>query len=203
MSHTLVAARREHRTAARPACDTTIAMAAGVGLFLIPSSDRHSQRLLTWRDTRNLPWDILLLFGGGLTLAKALAEAEVLTMVAQALASWDGVSQGLLVLLFAGVALLLTEVMSNLALTVVMVPIVGQIALEWGVNPMLLVIPVTIASSCAFMLPMATPPNAIIFGSQRITIREMASVGLVLNVIAAVLAWVWGVWVLPEWLEFL
>jgi sodium-dependent dicarboxylate transporter 2/3/5 len=183
--------------------DTTIAMAAGVGLFLIPSSDRHSERLLTWRDTRNLPWDILLLFGGGLTLAKALAEAEVLTMVAQALASCDGVSQGLLVLLFAGVALLLTEVMSNLALTVVMVPIVGQIALEWGVNPMLLVIPVTIASSCAFMLPMATPPNAIIFGSQRITIREMASVGLVLNVIAAVLAWVWGVWVLPEWLEFL
>jgi sodium-dependent dicarboxylate transporter 2/3/5 len=178
-------------------------MAAGVGLFLIPSSDRHSERLLTWRDTRNLPWDILLLFGGGLTLAKALAEAEVLTMVAQALASCDGVSQGLLVLLFAGVALLLTEVMSNLALTVVMVPIVGQIALEWGVNPMLLVIPVTIASSCAFMLPMATPPNAIIFGSQRITIREMASVGLVLNVIAAVLAWVWGVWVLPEWLEFL
>jgi sodium-dependent dicarboxylate transporter 2/3/5 len=68
---------------------------------------------------------------------------------------------------------------------------------------MLLVIPVTIASSCAFMLPMATPSNAIIFGSQRITIREMASVGLVLNVIAAVLAWVWGVWVLPEWLEFL
>jgi sodium-dependent dicarboxylate transporter 2/3/5 len=182
--------------------DTTIAMAAGVGLFLIPSSDRHSERLLTWRDTRNLPWDILLLFGGGLTLAKALAEAEVLTMVAQALADWDGVSKGLLVLLFAGVALLLTEVMSNLALTVVMVPIVGQIALEWGVNPMLLVIPVTIASSCAFMLPMATPPNAIIFGSQRITIREMASVGLVLNVIAALLAWFWGVWVLPEWLEF-
>lgn len=183
--------------------DTTIAMAAGVGLFLIPSADYQSDRLLSWRDTRNLPWDILLLFGGGLTLAKALAEAEVLTMVAQALADWDGVSQGALVLLFAGVALLLTEVMSNLALTVVMVPIVGQIALEWGVNPMLLVIPVTIASSCAFMLPMATPPNAIIFGSQRITMKEMASVGLVLNVIAAVLAWVWGVWVLPEWLQFL
>ena len=183
--------------------DTTIAMAAGVSLFLIPSAEPQSERLLTWRDTRNLPWDILLLFGGGLTLAKALAEAEVLAMVAQALAALDGISQGLLVLLFAGVALLLTEVMSNLALTVVMVPIVGQIALEWGVNPMLLVIPVTIASSCAFMLPMATPPNAIIFGSQSITMREMASVGFVLNVIAAVLAWVWGMWVLPEWLEFL
>ena len=183
--------------------DTTIAMAAGVSLFLIPSAGGQSERLLGWRDTRNLPWDILLLFGGGLTLAKALAEAEVLTMVAESLAAWDGVSQGILVLLFAGVALLLTEVMSNLALTVVMVPIVGQIALAWGVNPMLLVIPVTIASSCAFMLPMATPPNAIIFGSQRITMKEMASVGLVLNVIAALLAWVWGVFVLPEWLEFL
>jgi sodium-dependent dicarboxylate transporter 2/3/5 len=183
--------------------DTTIAMAAGVSLFLIPSAEYQSERLLGWRDTRNLPWDILLLFGGGLTLAKALAEAEVLTMVAESLAAWEGVSQGALVLLFAGVALLLTEVMSNLALTVVMVPIVGQIALAWGVNPMLLVIPVTIASSCAFMLPMATPPNAIIFGSQRISMKGMASVGLVLNVIAAVLAWVWGVWVLPEWLEFL
>jgi sodium-dependent dicarboxylate transporter 2/3/5 len=183
--------------------DTTIAMAAGVSLFLIPSAEHQSDRLLGWRDTRNLPWDILLLFGGGLTLAKALAEAEVLTMVAESLAAWDGVSQGVLVLLFAGVALLLTEIMSNLALTVVMVPIVGQIALAWGVNPMLLIIPVTIASSCAFMLPMATPPNAIIFGSQRISMKEMASVGLVLNVIAAVLAWVWGVWVLPEWLEFL
>ena len=183
--------------------DTTIAMAAGVSLFLIPSAEHQSERLLSWRDTRNLPWDILLLFGGGLTLAKALAEAEVLTMVAESLAAWDGVSQGVLVLLFAGAALLLTEVMSNLALTVVLVPIVGQIALAWGVNPMLLVIPVTIASSCAFMLPMATPPNAIIFGSQRISMKEMASVGLVLNVIAAVLAWVWGVWVLPEWLEFL
>ena len=183
--------------------DTTIAMAAGVSLFLIPSAEHQSERLLSWRDTRNLPWDILLLFGGGLTLAKALAEAEVLTMVAESLAAWDGVSQGVLVLLFAGVALLLTEVMSNLALTVVMAPIVGQIALAWGVNPMLLVIPVTIASSCAFMLPMATPPNAIIFGSQRISMKEMASVGLVLNVIAAVLAWVWGVWVLPEWLKFL
>jgi sodium-dependent dicarboxylate transporter 2/3/5 len=183
--------------------DTTIAMAAGVGLFLIPSAERDSARLLTWRDTRNLPWDILLLFGGGLTLAKALGDAEVLAMVAEAMAAWDGISLGALVLLFAGAALLLTEVMSNLALTVVMVPIVGQIALEWGVNPMLLVIPVTIASSCAFMLPMATPPNAIIFGSQRITMKEMASVGLLLNAIAAVLAWAWGVWVLPEWLELL
>lgn len=184
-----------------PLNDTTIAMGAGLSLFLIRS---HAEgALLAWRDTRNLPWDILLLFGGGLTLANALGEADVLKMVAEALAGWDGISRGALVLVFAGVALLLTEVMSNLALTVVMVPVVGQIAIQWGMNPLLLVIPVTIASSCAFMLPMATPPNAIIFGSQRIGMKQMASVGFVLNVIAALLAWFWGVWVLPEWLQFI
>lgn len=184
-----------------PLNDTTIAMGAGLSLFLIRS---HAEgALLAWKDTRNLPWDILLLFGGGLTLANALGEADVLKMVAESLAGWDGISRGALVLVFTGVALLLTEVMSNLALTVVMVPVVGQIALQWGMNPMLLVIPVTIASSCAFMLPMATPPNAIIFGSQRIGMKQMASVGFVLNVIAALLAWFWGVWVLPEWLQFI
>lgn len=181
--------------------DTTIAMAAGIALFVIPS--KKGQPLLTWKDTRKLPWDILLLFGGGLTLANALAEAGVLTMIAESLADWNGLSRGALVLVFAGVALLLTEVMSNLALTVVMAPVVGQIALEWGIHPMLLVVPVTIASSCAFMLPMATPPNAIIFGSQRVGMKQMASVGLVLNAIAALLAWAWGIWVLPEWLEFI
>jgi sodium-dependent dicarboxylate transporter 2/3/5 len=181
--------------------DTTIAMAAGIALFVIPS--KKGQPLLTWKDTRKLPWDILLLFGGGLTLANALAEAGVLTMIAESLADWNGLSRGALVLVFAGVALLLTEVMSNLALTVVMAPVVGQIALEWGIHPLLLVVPVTIASSCAFMLPMATPPNAIIFGSQRVGMKQMASVGLVLNAIAALLAWFWGIWVLPEWLEFI
>lgn len=184
-----------------PLNDTTIAMGAGLSLFLIRS---HAEgALLAWRDTRNLPWDILLLFGGGLTLANALGGADVLKMVAEALAGWDGISRAALVLVFAGVALLLTEVMSNLALTVVMVPVVGQIALQWEMNPLLLVVPVTIASSCAFMLPMATPPNAIIFGSQRIGMKQMASVGFVLNVIAALLAWFWGVWVLPVWLQFI
>jgi len=86
-------------------------------------------------------------------------------------------------------------------LTVVMVPVVGQVALNWGVDPLLLVVPVTMASSCAFMLPMATPPNAIIFGSGQIRMGEMARVGLVLNVVAVLLAWVWAVWVLPTWVE--
>jgi sodium-dependent dicarboxylate transporter 2/3/5 len=93
--------------------------------------------------------------------------------------------------------------MSNLALTVVMVPVVAQVALNLGIDPLILVVPVTMASSCAFMLPMATPPNAIIFGSNRISMGRMASVGFVLNCVAAIVAWLWAIFVLPSWLDIL
>ena len=92
--------------------------------------------------------------------------------------------------------------MSNLALTVVMVPVVAQVAVAWDMDPLLLVVPVTMASSCAFMLPMATPPNAIVFGSGRLRMFTMVRVGVVLNMVAAALAWLWAMWVLPEWLEW-
>ncbi|MDA0912420.1 MAG: SLC13 family permease [Bacteroidetes bacterium] len=183
--------------------DASIAMLAGISLFIIPSGDQEPRPLLVWSDTAKLPWEILLLFGGGLTLAGALNSAGVLSMIAQELTSIEGLNSAILILLFAAVALMLTEVMSNLALTVVMVPVVAQVALQWEINPLLLVVPVTLASSCAFMLPMATPPNAIIFGSGRISMKQMASVGFFLNVIAALLTWGWGCWVLPSWTNIL
>jgi sodium-dependent dicarboxylate transporter 2/3/5 len=105
-----------------------------------------------------------------------------------------------LILGFVLLSLFLTEVMSNLALTVVMVPVVAHVASTWGMNPLQLVIPVTMASSCAFMLPMATPPNAIVFGSGQLRMATMVRVGVVLNVVAAWLAWVWATWVLPSWM---
>jgi len=185
-----------------PLSDTSIAMTAGVLLFVLPSGNKGVP-LMTWEEARRLPWDILLLFGGGLALAGALKSAGVLDLAASAIAAQQGWPVALLVLVFAAASLLLTEVMSNLALTVVMVPVVGQVALNWGVDPLLLVVPVTMASSCAFMLPMATPPNAIIFGSGQIRMGEMARVGLVLNVVAVLVAWVWAVWVLPTWVEWL
>ena len=183
--------------------DTTIAISAGIALFLIPNGSGEKGSLLDWRDTKNLPWDILLLFGGGLTLANALKNAHVLSMVAESIAGMEGMSISILILLFVSVALMLTEVMSNLALTVVLVPVVGQVAIEWGMDPLLLVVPITMASSCAFMLPMATPPNAIIFGSNRVSMKKMAAVGLILNVLAALLAWFWALWVLPSWLDLI
>jgi sodium-dependent dicarboxylate transporter 2/3/5 len=183
--------------------DTTIAMLAGTMLFVIPAGVAEGRALLTWEDTKRLPWDILLLFGGGLTLAKALNDAEVLPMVAESIAGSDTFSIPVLIGIFTFSALMLTEVMSNLALTVVMVPVVGQVALNLGIDPLILVVPVTMASSCAFMLPMATPPNAIIFGSNRISMGSMASVGIVLNFVAAMVAWLWAIFVLPIWLEMI
>ncbi|MBV41495.1 MAG: anion transporter [Crocinitomicaceae bacterium] len=183
--------------------DTTIAMLAGTILFVIPAGATEDRALLTWEDTKRLPWDILLLFGGGLTLAKALNDAEVLPMVAESIAGNDTFSIPALIGIFTFSALMLTEVMSNLALTVVMVPVVGQVAINLGIDPLVLVVPVTMASSCAFMLPMATPPNAIIFGSNRISMGSMASVGIVLNCVAAMVAWLWAIFVLPIWLEMI
>ena len=186
-----------------PLNDTSIAMAAGVLLFVIPSGDASRTPLLSWEDTRRMPWDILLLFGGGLTLAGQLAEAGVLSAVADSLASMPSLSPALLIAGFVIMSLFLTEVMSNLALTVVMVPVVAQVAIAWGMNPLLLVVPVTMASSCAFMLPMATPPNAIVFGSGKLRMATMVQVGVVLNVVAAGLAWLWAMTVLPWWVQLL
>jgi len=186
-----------------PLNDTTIAMAAGVMLFVIPSGEASRTPLLCWEDTRRMPWDILLLFGGGLTLAGQLAEAGVLSVVADALASMPSLSPALLIAGFVLMSLFLTEVMSNLALTVVMVPVVAQVALAWGMDPLLLVVPVTMASSCAFMLPMATPPNAIVFGSGMLRMATMVQVGVVLNLVAAGMAWLWAMTVLPWWVQLL
>ena len=184
--------------------DTAVAMAAGVMLFLIPSGQPQSARtLLIWEDTRRLPWDILLLFGGGLTLAGQLSEAGVLVAVADGLSALPSMSPPVLVAGFILASLFLTEIMSNLALTVVMVPVVAQVAVSWGMDPLLLVVPVTMASSCAFMLPMATPPNAMVFGSGQLSMSNMVRVGLVLNVVAATLAWLWAMAILPNWVQLL
>ena len=184
--------------------DTAVAMAAGVMLFLIPSGQPQSARtLLVWEDTRRLPWDILLLFGGGLTLAGQLSESGVLVAVAEGLSALPSMSPSYLVAGFVLSSLFLTETMSNLALTVVMVPVVAQVAVAWGMDPLLLVVPVTMASSCAFMLPMATPPNAIVFGSGQLSMSKMVRMGLVLNLVAAMLAWLWAMAILPGWVQLL
>jgi sodium-dependent dicarboxylate transporter 2/3/5 len=161
--------------------DTGIAMAGALLLFLVPSGDREQPQLMVWADVSRLPWGVLILFGGGLSLAAAIANTG--------LAQWLGESlsplsiYGLMALVLAATALVifLTELTSNLATTATFLPVIGAIAIQSGIPPMVLCIPVTLAASCAFMLPVATPPNAIVFASGMLTIPQMVRAGFYLN----------------------
>ena len=180
--------------------DTGLAVMAGILLFLIPAKekDNPTRRLLEWEDTEKLPWNILLLFGGGLALAAGLKEAGILETMVSELGQWSTLGALTVLIVLVSMSLFLTEVMSNLALTVVMVPVVAAFAVESGLVPWAFAIPITWASSCAFMLPMATPPNAIIFGSQAFPMSAMVRSGLVLNALAIVMIVLWAHWVLPN-----
>lgn len=166
--------------------DTIIAMAAGVSFFLIPSK-KENERILEWPDMRNLPWGILILFGGGLSLALAMKKVGILQTLADGFIDL-GIDSPILILAgFTLIALFITEIMSNVAMVVVFVPVVAQIAMDTGVNPLYYSIPVTLAASCAFMLPMATPPNALVFATEKIKVGEMIRFGIILNIIAVIL----------------
>ena len=176
--------------------DTLISIFAAIALFTLPYNLKKGDFILVWPDTTKLAWGILILFGGGLSLANGMSVSGIVDLVA------DAIAQGnLSVLLTASLLIVLmlfmTELMSNVALVAVLAPVVAGIAIGLGLPITYLLIPITIASSCAFMLPMATPPNAIVFASGYIKVHEMARAGLVLNVIAVVLLIVMFEFVLP------
>jgi sodium-dependent dicarboxylate transporter 2/3/5 len=167
--------------------DPGIVMTAAFAMFLIPSGGKNTLRLLNWQQTKELPWEILILFGGGLSLAAAVSETG--------LAHWLGASLvplgtfGIAAIVVGAVILVifLTELTSNLATTATLLPVLAALALELGVSPVTLTVPVALAASCAFMLPVATPPNAIVFGSGMITIPQMAKAGFWMNMLGIVL----------------
>ncbi|HEY8520485.1 MAG TPA: DASS family sodium-coupled anion symporter [Gammaproteobacteria bacterium] len=161
--------------------DTTIAMAAALALFFVPSGERRGEQLLHWECARRVPWGVLVLFGGGLSLAAAVADSGLAEWIGTRLAALEGVPVLVLVLAVAAVVLLLTELTSNTATTATFLPIVAALAVSVGQDPLLLTIPAVLAASCAFMLPVATPPNAIVFGSGHVTIPQMVRAGLWLN----------------------
>lgn len=177
--------------------DTGIAITAAILLFIIPGDGGEGKtELLNWKDTKNLPWGILLLFGGGLCLAGSFKEVGLIDRIGETVSGMDLSGRLILMLVLSAIALFLTEVMSNVALTTVFVPVVAAIAIGIGLEPEYLAIPVTIAASCAFMLPMSTPPNAIVFASGKIRIVQMARAGIVLNIIAVLLVTLLGYLVL-------
>ncbi len=168
--------------------DTGIAMAAGVLLFLVPTAGWRSTRLLEWRDTKELPWGVLILFGGGLSLAAAVSSSGLAAWLGEQLTGLRLTSLVVLVVLITTLIIYLTELTSNLATTATFLPVVAAVASQAGYDPIVLCAPVAIAASCAFMLPVATPPNAVVYSSGLMTIPDMIRAGFWLNVISIVLA---------------
>ena len=166
--------------------DTIISMLAAISLFAIPYNLKKGDFLIHWGDTHKLAWGILILFGGGLALAKGMNVSGIVDLVANGIASSD-ISILVTAILLIILMLFMTELMSNVALVAVLAPVVAGIAIGLEIPILYLLIPVTIASSCAFMLPMATPPNAIVFASGYIKVHQMARVGLILNLISVAL----------------
>ena len=181
--------------------DTSVAVVAAIACFALPAGGDQdkTQRLLEARDLGRLPWDILLLFGGGLALAKGFEAAGWAGLLADGAAGL-GWSAGAMLILVTAIGLFATELMSNLALTLLLTPVAGILAIGMGVHPLYFAAPVALASSGAFMLPMATPPNAIVFSSGRIRMAEMARVGLLLNLVTlAAILLLWMTLAPVEW----
>ncbi len=167
--------------------DSLIAIAGAMLMFLVPSGEKSDPLLLRWKYAEQLPWGVLLLFGGGLTLAGAVSRTGLSQWLGASLEAVGSLPLVAIVLIAAAMIIFLTELTSNIATTATFLPVVGAIAIDAGYDPIVLLVPVTLAASCAFMLPVATPPNAIVFGSGMLTIPRMARAGLVLNLFAIVI----------------
>lgn len=167
--------------------DAGIVMTAALLLFLLPSGDASQRHLMSWADATRIPWGVLILFGGGLSLAAVVSSSGLALWLGESLAPLNALGAVVFVVGAIALVIFLTELTSNLATTATMLPVMGAIALQIGVSPLMLTVPITIAASCAFMLPVATPPNAIVFSTGTITIPQMARAGIVLNLIGIVI----------------
>ena len=164
--------------------DTIIAIAAAILLFLIPNRQGNGNKLLTWKEAVKIPWGIIILFGGGMALAKGFTQTGLANWIASKITVFEGVSIILFVLIVAALVNFLTEVTSNLATTAMLLPTLSPVALSFNMHPYLIMIAVTLSASCAFMLPVATPPNAIVFGSGYLKVSDMAKKGFLMNIIS-------------------
>ena len=191
--------------------DAVIAISAAILAFVIPVDLRRGVFLMNWDWAKRLPFGVLILFGGGLSLAGAISKTGLAQWIGIQLEVFGGLPPVLIVMAMITILIFLTELTSNTATTAAFLPVVAALAITLGENPMLLVAPAALAASCAFMLPVATPPNAIVYASGHLTIAQMARAGALLNIIAiavitlvaySALLVVFGVepGVLPDWI---
>lgn len=165
--------------------DESVAILGTLLLFLIPAD--HHTHLLDWEDTKNLPWGILLLFGGGLALADALERGGVIHWLSSSFSDLNQLPFFAILLILVALAIFASEILSNLALVTLLVPIMAGFAKEFDYSLLQICFAVTFGSSFAFMLPIGTPPNAIVFAAGHITIKQMAKTGFLMNLIATIL----------------
>lgn len=177
-----------------PFRDEGTALLGAFLLFIVPS--KKESKLLKWKDTEKLPWGILLLFGGGLALASSLEANGVITYLSSFFSHFSSWDYFWFIVLLVGIAIFGTELMSNLALVTVFIPIIASFASTTDYSILQLCLPVTLAASCAFMMPVGTPPNAIVFSSGKIKIAQMASWGILLNILAMFLISAMAFWLL-------
>ena len=167
--------------------DTIIAIFFAVTLFIIPTKNQKTNTtLLVWNDTVKLPWGILILFGGGMAIASAFGKSGLALWIADLLTNLNDVSLFLIILIIVTSINLLTEVTSNMATTAMLLPVLVTIALAIDVHPYFLLVAATLAASCAFMLPISTPPNAVVFGSGFLKIEDMFKKGVWMNLISII-----------------
>jgi sodium-dependent dicarboxylate transporter 2/3/5 len=165
--------------------DASVALLAVVVMAIAPNGNGQGERLLKWESARTIPWGVLILFGGGIAIASAFMQSGLAALIASQLGLLATLPVWLMLLLVALAVTFLTEVTSNTATASLLMPLLAAAAIGMDINPMLLMIPAALSASCAFMLPVATAPNAVIYGSGRVTIKEMAWAGLVLNLFGA------------------
>ena len=177
--------------------DTGIVMAAALLLFVLPSGDSEQKQIMTWDNVSRLPWGVLILFGGGLSLAAAVSSSGLASWLGGHLSYIDAFGIFALVIASTALVIFLTELTSNVATTATFLPVVAAVALELGLSPLMLCIPITLAASCAFMLPVATAPNAIVFASGLIKIPQMVKAGLLLNIFGLIILSLIAIYLAP------
>ncbi len=163
--------------------DTGIAILSAIVMFLLPVNFKKGVFVLRWEDARRLPWEVLILFGGGLSLAAAITRTGLAEWIGMSFSGGEGLPKIFLIMSALLVVVFLTEITSNTATAAAFLPILASVAIGMGQDPLLLVIPAAVGASCAFMLPVATPPNAIVYGSGLLGIPQMARAGFIFNIL--------------------
>ena len=176
-------------------------MIGAIIIFLIPTKNKE-RRLINWEEAVKLPWGILLLFGGGMALAAGFKDSGLALWIGSQMTLLDGVSLFLLVIILITAVNFLTEITSNLATTAMLLPILYPMAITIDVHPFILMVSATVAATCAFMLPVATPPNAVVFGSGYLRIPDMVRVGIWMNLLSIVILTLFVFFILPILWDF-